>query len=162
MFPCKYTFYCPHPSPWHQKKKKKRKKTCMHETQTCTHARTHTHTRTCLLRPTTRCILVIMMYMIGVQLSLLQMPHEGQISSPTTTVLELPPSAMVSPRHLCKSLWPQRSLSFLLIFLSFMLYVYVGCFDIFVRACALRSLSFLLIFFSPKYFMLCWLFLYLF
>ncbi|KAL8573462.1 hypothetical protein ACOMHN_032476 [Nucella lapillus] len=33
-------------------------------------------------------------------LSLLQFPHEGQPSSPVTTVLELPPSAMVSPRPL--------------------------------------------------------------
>lgn len=33
-------------------------------------------------------------------LSLLQFPHEGQLSSPVTSVLELPPSAMVSPRPL--------------------------------------------------------------
>ncbi|KAK7097444.1 rab proteins geranylgeranyltransferase component A 2-like [Littorina saxatilis] len=36
----------------------------------------------------------------GEDLSLLQLPHEGQPQSPSTTVLELPPSAMVSPRHL--------------------------------------------------------------
>ncbi|XP_076467697.1 rab proteins geranylgeranyltransferase component A 2-like [Babylonia areolata] len=44
-------------------------------------------------------------------LSLLQFPHEGQPSSPTTTVLELPPSAMVSPRPLYMVHMTRRSVS---------------------------------------------------
>ena len=32
-------------------------------------------------------------------LSLLQVPHQGHLTSPTTLVLDLPPSAMVCPHH---------------------------------------------------------------
>ena len=125
MFPCKYTFYCPHPPPWHQKKKKKEKK--RHACMKHRHAHMHTCTHTCLLRPTARCRLVIMMYMIGVHLTVcscrcFKCPMKDKSHLLPPQCLNYLPLQWC-PLAICVRACALRSVSFLLIFLSFILYV---------------------------------------
>ena len=115
------------PTPLHGTKKKKKKEKKRHACMKHRHAHMHTCTHTCLLRPTARCRLVIMMYMIGVHLTVcscrcFKCPMKDKSHLLPPQCLNYLPLQWC-PLAICVRACALRSVSFLLIFLSFILYV---------------------------------------